>query len=266
MPLPFIGLAAVVGVRALVRSPRVRQAVARGISRARRARPFRSPRVRPGTSRQALATRAPGAALSRVVPTIRRAAPAVGTALALGGAFQVGASLVEGLIGGLSGPSRPQPAPIPVAGGAGPAPPLSGRGQGRYVKPSINGPRRVPRRMMQGRNGMPVQVQPVRGDVPVEFAEITVVKSWQTFPGGPVFTQFSNGKIAVRKKNGTLKVYRPARNIVISRNPRVRTLLRADSRLDSLMSRLRKAVTKGTPRSYSKRKGGASATARASTR
>ena len=240
MALPFIGLAAVVGVRALVRSPRVRQAVARGISRARRARPFRSPRVRPGTSRQALATRAPGAALSRVVPTIRRAAPAVGTALALGGAFQVGASLVEGLIGGLSGPSRPQPAPIPVAGGAGPAPPLNGRRQGRYVKPS-NG--RAPRplhpahpeirRPMPGRNGAPFQVQPVRGDVPVEFAEITVVKSWQTFPGGPVFTQFSNGKIAVRKKNGTLKVYRPARNIVISRNPRVRTLLRADSRLAS---------------------------------
>ena len=266
MPLPFIGLAAVVGVRALVRSPRVRQAVARGISRARRARPFRSPRVGPGRSGQALATRAPGAALSRVVPTIRRAAPAVGTALALGGAFQVGASLVEGLIGGLSGPSRPQPAsiPVPVGGGA-PSPAFPKPSNGRAPRPLHPAHPEI-RRPMPGRNGAPFQVQPVRGDVPVEFAEITVVKSWQTFPGGPVFTQFSNGKIAVRKKNGTLKVYRPARNIVISRNPRVRTLLRADSRLDSLMSRLRKAVTKGTPRSYSKRKGGASATARASTR
>lgn len=111
------------------------------------------------------------------------------------------------------------------------------------------------------------QVQQLRTDVPIELAEIVIVKTWQTFPGGPVFTMFSNGKIAVRRKNGTLKVYRPARNIVISRNPRVGTLLRADSRMDSLIGRLKKVINRRSTsgRSSSKR-GRAKATASASSR
>ncbi len=111
------------------------------------------------------------------------------------------------------------------------------------------------------------QMQPLRPDVPLEMAEITVVKSWTTFPGGPIFTMFSNGKIAVRKKNGVLKVYRPKKHIVISSNPRVGTLLRADARLDSLTSRLRKVLARRAGGSRSGRKGGkASATAKASSR
>lgn len=271
MPLPFIGLAAVAGVRALVRSPRVRQAVARGISRAQLRRPKTRTIPRAARTSRALAPVAgtTRGALTRVGQPIRRVAPALGSAVVLGGAFQIGASAVGELVGGLHGngvrtapPGRSVSAP--GTNGAPPAPRPPGPGPGR-VRPPYSPIER--RRTMPAPIPGRTQTQPLRGDVPIEFAEITVIKQWQTFPGGPVFTQFSNGKIAVRKKNGQLKVYRPARNIVVSRNPRVRTLLRADSRLDNLISKLRGVCNKKTSSTYkSKKKGVVSAKASASTR
>lgn len=71
----------------------------------------------------------------------------------------------------------------------------------------------------------------------------TVVKTWST--GTAEFARLLDGRIAVQKKDGTIKVYRPQKHIVIPRNPRVGTLIRADKRLERLVKGLRKVVKSG---------------------
>jgi len=71
----------------------------------------------------------------------------------------------------------------------------------------------------------------------------TIVKTWNT--GTAQFARLADGRIAVQRKDGTIKVYRPPKHIVIPRNPRVGTLIRADKRLDRLVKGLRKAVRSG---------------------
>jgi len=71
----------------------------------------------------------------------------------------------------------------------------------------------------------------------------TVVKVWNT--GTAQFARLLDGRIAVQKKDGTIKVYRPQKHIVIPRNPRVGTLIRADKRLERLTKGLRKVVRSG---------------------
>lgn len=71
----------------------------------------------------------------------------------------------------------------------------------------------------------------------------TVVKVWTT--GTANFARLADGRMAVQKKDGTIKTWRPQKHIVISRNPRVGTLIRADKRLDRLVKGLRKAVRSG---------------------
>ncbi len=60
-----------------------------------------------------------------------------------------------------------------------------------------------------------------------------IVKEWST--GTARFYMLTNGYIACRKRNGQWKAWRPARHIVVPRNPRVATLIRADKRIDRLM-------------------------------
>jgi len=71
-------------------------------------------------------------------------------------------------------------------------------------------------------------------------AKDTVVKVWTT--GTANFARLVDGRIAVQRKDGTIKVYRPQKHIVIPRNPRVGTLIRADKRLKRLTKGLRKVV------------------------
>jgi len=71
----------------------------------------------------------------------------------------------------------------------------------------------------------------------------TVVKVWTT--GTANFARLLDGRIAVQKKDGTIKTYRPQKHIVIPRNPRVGTLIRADKRLERLTKGLRKVVRTG---------------------
>jgi len=71
----------------------------------------------------------------------------------------------------------------------------------------------------------------------------TVVKVWNT--GTAQFARLLDGRIAVQRKDGTIKVYRPQKHIVIPRNPRVGTLIRADKRLERLTKGLRKVVRSG---------------------
>ena len=80
----------------------------------------------------------------------------------------------------------------------------------------------------------------VGGQLP---AGTTIVKVWHT--GTAQFARLLDGRIAVQRKDGTIKTYRPQKHIVIPRNPRVGTLIRADKRLDRLVKGLRKVVRSG---------------------
>jgi len=84
------------------------------------------------------------------------------------------------------------------------------------------------------------QLPGVGGQLP---SKDTVVKVWTT--GTANFARLLDGRIAVQKKDGTIKTYRPQKHIVIPRNPRVRTLMRADKRLERLTKGLRKVVRTG---------------------
>jgi len=71
-----------------------------------------------------------------------------------------------------------------------------------------------------------------------------VVKTWDTYPGPgvtgggawPIFALLSDGRIVVSKPDGSWKVYRPKKNLVISSNPRLRDIRKLD--------RMHKKVTK----------------------
>lgn len=60
-----------------------------------------------------------------------------------------------------------------------------------------------------------------------------IAKQWNT--GTARFYLLKDGRIAVRKKSGVWRVYRPQKHIVVPRNPRIGTLLAADRRVDRLM-------------------------------
>jgi len=69
-----------------------------------------------------------------------------------------------------------------------------------------------------------------------------VVKTWTT--GTATFYLFTNGRIGCYKKSGVFKTWRPARHIVVPRNPRIGTLIRADKRIDTLMTGLARRTRK----------------------
>jgi hypothetical protein len=63
-----------------------------------------------------------------------------------------------------------------------------------------------------------------------------IVKEWNT--GTARFYRLIDGRIAVRNKLGMWKIFRPHKNIVLSRNPRVNDLLRVYPKIDKLVGRL----------------------------
>lgn len=89
-----------------------------------------------------------------------------------------------------------------------------GLGEGESV-----GPFDIARRMLGGGPGGPPGLQ--------------VAYTWDT--GTAIFYRLTDGRIAVQRKNGVWKFYRPQKHIVVPRNPRIGTLLRADRRIDRLM-------------------------------
>ncbi len=78
----------------------------------------------------------------------------------------------------------------------------------------------------------------------------TIVRMWDTAPGEgvtgggayPVFAQLLDGRIAVRRLNGSIKTYRPAKHIVLSRNPRLGAVVAADRKIETIMKRVKKRV------------------------
>jgi len=84
---------------------------------------------------------------------------------------------------------------------------------------------------------------PLGGPFLPEPPAAMVAKEWNT--GTAQFYQLIDGRIAVySKKKGTWKAYRPAKHIVVSRNPRMGTLLKASRRIDKLWSGINKKAGK----------------------
>jgi len=57
---------------------------------------------------------------------------------------------------------------------------------------------------------------------------------------GVPFAQLADGRVMVRRNNGTIKTFRRPRPIVLGRNPGVRDLMRADKKIDGLLKMVRK--------------------------
>ncbi len=89
---------------------------------------------------------------------------------------------------------------------------------------------------------------------PGAFGGIGVAYSWST--GTAVFFRLMDGRIAVQRKNGVWKIYRPKKHIVLSTNPRLSQLRKFDraySRLNKMVSKFKgkpKRVTIGPPTKY----------------
>jgi len=96
----------------------------------------------------------------------------------------------------------------------------------------------APRFVTRGRQqSMPSRSLVVGQELPPSHL---VVRVWQTFPGGPRFARMADGHIAVEKKDGTIKHFRPYRPVVIPRRWNARSM----SRVATALKRQRKVATK----------------------
>jgi len=66
----------------------------------------------------------------------------------------------------------------------------------------------------------------------------SITHTWMA--NGVPFAQLADGRVMVRRKNGTIKTFRRPRPIVLGRNPGVRELVRADKKIDSLLKMVKK--------------------------
>jgi len=196
----------------LIQTPLVRS-VLRKIPGVKRFVPGSAQRVRRMETSLGLAGRdfggtAPGV-LARARPLIKTAAK-VG---AIGGAFAIGEEAVKRTIGATlfdEGPNIPLSTP-------------------RVKAPQIN----LTRSAQMAKH----QQLAVGSVLPPSHQ---VVKAWQTFPGGPVFAKLADGHIAVQKKDGTIKHFRPYRPVVIPKRWNASSM----RRVATALKRQRKTATK----------------------
>lgn len=121
---------------------------------------------------------------------------------------------------------------------------VTGRSPARMVFDLTQRGRDVPDTRLGGRPSKPVTRRtPMAGRLAVGQElppSHQVVRVWQTFPGGPVFARLADGHIAVQKKDGTIKHFRPYRPVVIPRKWNARSM----SRVATALKRQRKTATK----------------------
>jgi hypothetical protein len=68
-----------------------------------------------------------------------------------------------------------------------------------------------------------------------------IVHTW--WANNVPFARLADGRTVVRRKNGSLKIFRTPKNmIVLSSNPRVKDLVRADRRIDSIVKVVKKRL------------------------
>lgn len=104
---------------------------------------------------------------------------------------------------------------------------------------------------------IPGTTVPLVGPGALEPPAWMTVKHWKINCNGKMvnFYKLINGQIAVRRPDGSYKVYRPQKHIVVSRNPRTGTLIRADKRLSKLVMGLVHIKTKRSKRGFTLRSG-----------
>ena len=136
------------------------------------------------------------------------------------------------------------PLPVKVVGGAVGLTAATEVITGQSPIPFVRGELSKRLRSWQGGRGMPSRglARQTRGlavgqELPPSHQ---VVRVWQTFEGGPVFARLADGHIAVRKKDGTIKTFRPYRPVVIPRKWNARSM----SRVATALKRQRKTATK----------------------
>lgn len=131
--------------------------------------------------------------------------------------------------------SAPAAGPIQQLGLPSLLPGLIGAGAGFGIQQLMRG----------GNGGAVIDGIPLGGPGLAEPPAEMVAKEWST--GTAQFYQMLDGRIAVySKKKRRWKVYRPSKHIVVPRNPRIGTLLRADKRTDRLMARIGKRTRRVT--------------------
>jgi len=128
-------------------------------------------------------------------------------------------------------------AAVPVAIGAGAAGAAweLGRGATDLIQGGIDMVRRRGRSPARRSQSQGVPFQP-GGIVPTD----SITHTWVA--NGVPFAQLADGRVMVRRKNGTIKIFRRPRPIVLGRNPGVRDIVRADKKIEQLMKVMRKRM------------------------
>jgi len=125
-------------------------------------------------------------------------------------------------------------APIAIGAGAGGV----AFEAGRRIFDAIPQGVEVARRIAGGRRGSRGRTQQIPftpgGIVPTD----SITHTWVA--NGVPFAQLADGRVMVRRKNGTIKTFRRPRPIVLGRNPGVRDLVRADKKIDGLLKLVKK--------------------------
>jgi hypothetical protein len=86
--------------------------------------------------------------------------------------------------------------------------------------------------------GGPIQPFNQGSSIPGVF----VTRVWSNPTTGLRGARLSDGRMIAERKDGTLKIYRPQKPIVVTRNPRLRSFVRAEERLHKLGKRLKKVL------------------------
>lgn len=129
-------------------------------------------------------------------------------------------------------------APIAIGAGAGGVAFEAGRRIFDAIPGGIDVARRIRRDRSPSRRRSPTQQIPFTpgGIVPTD----SITHTWVA--NGVPFAQLADGRVMVRRKNGTIKTFRRPRPIVLGRNPGVRDLVRADKKIEALLKMVKKRM------------------------
>lgn len=163
--------------------------------------------------------------------------------LGVGGAGLAAGTILGNLFGGepepqVGGTMAPGPGPVPGAKDAGAFWPWETPAGEGFLAPW------TPQAQLPFGQGV--------GQIGKGYPSAGIAGSWSTNPANPeagwIFFRLVNGKIGTFTRKGIWKEWRPTKHIVVSRNPRMATLIAATKKIDKLNSRLGKIFRKRTGR------------------
>jgi len=124
-------------------------------------------------------------------------------------------------------------APVAIGAGAAGLAFEAGRNFPDIISGGIDVAKRIRGGISRRSRGQAVPFTP-GGIVPTD----SITHTWVA--NGVPFAQLADGRVMVRRKNGTIKTFRRPRPIVLGRNPGVRDIVRADKKIDALLKVVRK--------------------------